>query len=83
MGLFLPSITGDSSLETFLKALQSRSTQMTHLHLSNLSISSSRVIPRAEALEVSGTLELLGLSSNKIERSGAGTLAQALKKIKA
>ena len=29
MGLFLPSITGDSSLETFLKALQSRSTQMT------------------------------------------------------
>ena len=83
MGLFLPSITGDSSLETFLKALQSRSTQMTHLHLSNLSISSSRVIPRAEALEVSGTLELLDLSYSKIDCSGSGTLAQALKKIKA
>ena len=56
---------------------------MSHLHLSNLSISSSRVIPRAEAVEVSGTLELLDLSSNKIDRSGAGTLAQALEKIKA
>ena len=70
---------GDLSLETFLKALQSR-TQMTHLHISNYSISSSHVIPRAEALKVSGTLELLDLSYNKIDCSGAGTLAQVLEK---
>ena len=57
---------------------------MIHLHLSNLSTSSSHVIPLVEALKVSGTLELLDLSYNKIDCSGAGTLAQALeKKIKA
>ena len=53
---------------------------MTHLHLSNLSTSSSHVIPLVEALKVSGTLELLDLSYNKIDCSGAGTLAQALEK---
>ena len=53
---------------------------MTHLHLSNLSTSSSHVIPLVEALKVSGTLELLDLSYNKVDCSGAGTLAQALEK---
>ena len=71
---------GDSSLETFSKALKSRGTQMTHLHLSNLSISSSHVISLAEALRVNATLKLLDLSCNKIDCSGARTLAQALKK---
>ena len=71
---------GDSSLETFSKALNSCGTQMTHLHLSNLSISSSHVIPLAEALRVNATLKLLDLSYNKIDCSGARTLAQALKK---
>ena len=71
---------GDSSLETFSKALNSCGTQMTHLHLSNLSISSSHVIPLAEALRVNATLKLLDLSYNKIDCSVARTLAQALKK---
>ena len=71
---------GDSSLETFSKALKSLGTQMTSLLLSNLSISSSHVIPLAEALRVNTTLKLLDLNHNKIDCSGARTLAQALKK---
>ncbi|CAH3120243.1 unnamed protein product [Pocillopora meandrina] len=66
------------SLETFSKALQSRGTQMTHLDLGNLSISSSCVIPLAKALSVNGTLKRLDLSNNEIDCPGAVTLAQAL-----
>ena len=67
------------SFETFSKALQSRGTQMTHLDLGNLSISSSRVKPLAQALSVNGTLKRLDLSNNEIDCPGAVTLAQALK----
>ena len=67
------------SFETFSKALQSRGTQVTHLDLGNLSISSSRVIPLAEALSVNGTLKRLDLNNNEIDCPGAVTLAQALK----
>ena len=70
---------GDSSLETFSKALQSSGTHMTHLDLGNLSISSSCVLPLAEALCVNGTLKRLDLSNNEIDCLGAVTLAQALK----
>ena len=70
---------GDSSFETFSKALQSSGTHMTHLDLGNLSISSSCVLPLAEALCVNGTLKRLDLSNNEIDCLGAVTLAQALK----
>ena len=70
---------GDSSLETFSKALQSSGTHMTHLDLGNLSISSSCVLPLAEALCVNGTLKRLDLRNNEIDCLGAVTLAQALK----
>ena len=70
---------GDSSFETFSKALQSSGTHKTHLDLGNLSISSSCVLPLAEALCVNGTLKRLDLSNNEIDCLGAVTLAQALK----
>ena len=70
---------GDSSLETLSKALQSSGTHMTHLDLGSLSISSSCVLPLAEALCVKGTLKRLDLSDNEIDCLGAVTLAQALK----
>ena len=70
---------GDSSLETLSKALQLSGTHMTHLDLGNLSISSSCVLPLAEALCVNGTLKRLDLSDNEIDCLGAVTLAQALK----
>ena len=70
---------GDLSFETFSKALQSSGTHMTHLDLSHLSISSSCVLPLAEALGVNGTLKRLDLSYNEIDCLGAVTLAQALK----
>ena len=70
----------DLSLGTFSKVLQSRGIQMTHLDLGNLSISSSCVLPLAEALSVNGTLKRLDMSNNEIDCLGAGTLARALEK---
>ncbi|XP_022783849.1 protein NLRC5-like [Stylophora pistillata] len=70
---------GNLAAAAFKRALQSRDTKITHLNLSNTSITSSCAKILAEALHSNTTLIRLDLSENKIDSRGAEAIANGLK----
>lgn len=70
---------GNLAAVAFKRALQSRDTRVTHLHLGDTAMTSSCAKILAEALQSNTTLARLDLSSNGIDPGGAAAIANALK----